>query len=119
VEGGGIVGKILQIQVSAWTCDEAEVEAAWPRLAELAFSVPLKRHKRGVLEMVTSLDDGLRFMNWPVSLKDSITPGLKRVVAIKDQLEGALADWDPRRANRLSDEWEDALDAVEASCKLS
>jgi hypothetical protein len=113
------MGKILQIRVSAWTYNEAEVEEAWPRLAELAFSVPLKHHKRGLLEMVTALDDGLRFMDWPASLKDSIAPGLKRVVAIKDQLEGALADWDPRRADSLSNELEDTLDAVEASCKLA
>jgi hypothetical protein len=113
------MGKILQIRVSAWTYDEAEVEEAWPRLAELAFSVPLKHHRRGVLEMVTALDDGLRFMNWPAPLKDSLTPGLERVVAIRDQLEGALADWDPRRADKLSNALEDALDAVEASCKLS
>ena len=113
------MGNILQIRVSAWTYDEAAVEEAWPRLAELAFSVPLKHHKRGVLEMVAALDDGLHFMDWPVPLKDSIAPGLSRVVAIRDQLEGALADWNPRRANSLSNELEDALDAVEASCKLS
>ena len=113
------MGKVLQIQVRAWTYDEAEVEEAWPRLAELAFSVPLKHHTCGVLEMVTALDDGLRFMDWPDYLKESIAPGLKRVVAIKDQLEGALADWEPRRANNLSNELEDALDVVEASCKLS
>jgi len=112
------VGKILQIRVSAWTYDEAEIEEAWPRLAELALSVPIKHHRCGVLEMVTALDDGLRFMDWPASLKDSIAPGLQRVITIKEQLEGALADWDPRRANKLSDELEEALDAVEASCKL-
>ena len=113
------MGKILQIRVSAWTYDEAEVEEAWPRLAELAFSVPIKRARRGVLEMVSALDDGLRFMDWPAALTTSISPGLTRAVAIKDQLEGALADWDPRRANRLSHELEEALDAVEASCTLS
>jgi uncharacterized alpha-E superfamily protein len=113
------MGKILQIRVSAWTYDEAEVEEAWPRLAELAFSVPLKHHKRGVLEMVTALDDGLRFMNWPASLKESLAPGLERAVAIRDQLEGALGNWDPRRADALSNALEDALDAAEASCTLS
>jgi hypothetical protein len=113
------MGKVLQIRVSAWTYDEAEVEAAWPRLAELAFSVPLKREKRGVLEMVTALDDGLRFMDWPAPLKESLAPGMERVAAIKDQLDGALADWDPRRADKLSNALEDALDAVESSCKLS
>jgi len=112
------MGKLLQIRVSAWTYDEAEVETAWPRLAELAFSVPLNHQRRGVLEMVAALDDGLRFMDWSDSLKDSIAPGLQRVVTIRNQLEGALADWDPRRANTLSNELENALDAVEASCKL-
>ncbi|MDR2696136.1 MAG: hypothetical protein LBC79_07145 [Deltaproteobacteria bacterium] len=113
------MGKILQIRVSAWTYDESEAERAWPRLTELAFSVPLTHHRRGVLEMVAALDDGLRFMDWPAPLKGSLAPGLKRAIAIRDQLEGALADWDPRRANKLTDELEDALDAVEASCTLS
>jgi uncharacterized alpha-E superfamily protein len=113
------MGRILQIRVSVWTYDEAEVEEAWPRLAELAFSVPLKRERRGVLEMAAALHDGLRFMDWPASLKDSLAPGMERVVALRDQLEGALGDWDPRRADKLSNALEDALDALEASCKLS
>lgn len=113
------MGKILQIRVSAWTYDEGEVETAWPRLAELAVAVPLKRNKLGVLELVESLDDGLRFMNWPDSLKKSIAPGIERAVSIKHRLEGALGDWDPRRADKLSNELEDALDATEASCKMS
>jgi hypothetical protein len=112
------MGKILQILVSSWTYDEAEVEEAWPRLAELAFSVPLDLPKRGVLEMVTALDDGLRFMPWPAPLRKAVAPGLARVVAIRDRLEGALADWDPRKADKLSYELEDALDALEASCPL-
>ncbi len=113
------MGKILQIRVSAWTYDEGEVERAWPRLTELAAAVPLKHAKLGVMELVESLDDGLRFMDWPKELKNSIAPGIERAVAVKHQLEGALGDWDPRRANSLSDSLEDILDATEASCKMS
>ena len=112
------MGKILQIRVSAWTYDEGELERAWPRLADLAFSVPLKRNRQGVLEMIEALDDGLRFMDWPEACKASLKPHLEHISSLKARLEGALADWDPRRANSLSDEIEDALDLAERSCKL-
>ena len=113
------MGKILQIRVSVWTYDENEVEKAWPRLVELAAGVPLKHAKHGVTELVDSLDDGLRFMDWPQSVKDSLRPGVERAPKLKAQLEDALADWDPRRADKLSYELEEVLDLTEASCTLS
>lgn len=107
------MGKILQIRVSAWTWDEDLVPKAWPRLSELAFSVPLKHEKHGVLEMVQSLGDGLQFMKWPEERRKALTPGIEKCVDIKRRLEGALANWNPREANILSDELENELDRLE------
>lgn len=107
------MGKILQIRVTAVTWDEDLVEKSWPRLCELAFSVPVKIEKRGVLEMVRALSDGLDFMDWPEARRVVLEPGIRRAVHLRAELEKALADWDPRLANRLSDELEDCLDAME------
>lgn len=107
------MGKVLQIRVSAWTWDEDLVSKAWPRLSELAFSVPLKHEKHGVLEMVQSLGDGLQFMKWPEERREALTPGIEKCVDIKRRLEGALANWNPREANSLSEELERELDDLE------
>lgn len=109
------MGKALQIRVSAVTWDEDLVTEFWPRLAEWAFSVPLKHEKRGVLEMVRALDDGLKFMDWSEQRRNALGPGIKKAVDIKHRIEVALADWDPRTANRLSDELEAVLDTLEAT----
>ena len=109
------MGKALQIRVSAVTWDEDLVEKLWPRVSELAFSVPLKHEKRGVLEMVRALDDGLKFMDWSQERRAALAPGITEAAAIKAHLEAALADWDPRTANTLSDTLEDTLDALEAA----
>ena len=109
------MGKALQIRVSAVTWDEDLVPRLWPRLSELAFSVPLKHEKHGVLEMVRALGDGIKFMDWPEARKAALTPGIERAVDTQRRLEDALANWDPRQANRLSDELETILDTLEAA----
>ena len=109
------MGKALQIRVSAVTWDEELLEKLWPRLTELAFSVPLKHDKRGVLEMVKSLHDGLRFMDWPAQRKEALTPGIELCADIAQRIEGSLTNWDPRKANALSDELELELDKLEAA----
>lgn len=111
------MGRILQIRVSAWTWDEDLVSKAWPRLAELAFSVPLKHEKRGVLEMVTALGDGLQFMNWPAPRQEALRHGIEKAVDTKRRIEGALEKWTPREANALSEELENLLDSLEAAYK--
>lgn len=108
------MGKALQIRVSAVTWNEDLLAELWPQLSELAFGVPIKHERRGVLEMVRALDEGLKFMDWPKERCAYLRAGVERAVAYKAQLEAALADWDPREANRLSDALEDELDKLEA-----
>ncbi len=66
-----------------------------------------------MLELVRRLDEGLRFMKWSEARKRGMGPGIREAARLKAELEAALADWDPRRANALSDDLEDALDALE------
>ncbi|MDR3357317.1 MAG: hypothetical protein LBN96_00345 [Desulfovibrio sp.] len=107
------MGKVLQIRVSAVTWNENLLEQFWPELAEFAFSVPIKHEKRGVLEMVRALDEGFRFMGWPDSRKTALGDDIHKAAALKAAIENALADWQPGRANALSDELEDVLDRME------
>lgn len=109
------MGKVLQIRVIATTWDDELVEDYWPRLAQLAFSVPIKLENHGVLEMVRALGEGLRFAKWPAPRKEALAEGIHRAVEIKEELEKALSDWDPRRANELSNELENTLDKLERS----
>lgn len=107
------MGKVLQIRVTAVTWNEDLVEDYWPRLLRLAASVPVKSEGRGVLELVRRLDEGLHFMKWSEARKKAMGPGICEAARLKAELEGALADWDARKANTLSDSLEDALDALE------
>jgi hypothetical protein len=107
------MGKVLQIRVSAVTWNEDLLEKFWPELTELAFSVPIKHEKRGVLEMVRALDEGFRFMGWPEARKTALRDDIHKVAALKAAIENALADWQPGRANALSDELENVLDRME------
>ena len=62
------MGKLLQIRVSAWTYREEDVVRAWPALTALAWPRPqYPDEKRGVLELVTALENGLSFEDWPPS----------------------------------------------------
>ena len=107
------MGKVLQIRVTAATWNEDLMEEEWPRLTRLAFSLPIKFKDRGVLEMVRALSEGLEFMNWSDKRKEAMGPGIRECAAIRSELERALADWEPRKANELSDRLEKALDALE------
>lgn len=109
------MGKALQIRVSAVTWDEDLVPRLWPRLAELAFSVPYKLEKHGVLEMVSALGEAIKFMEWPAERRAALKPGLEKALDTQRRLEDALANWDARQANRLSDELEAILDDMEAA----
>lgn len=107
------MGKVLQIRVIAVTWDESLVEDEWPRLSRLAFSVPIRLEKRGVLEMVKALSEGLQFMKWSDERKNALGPGIRKAAEIRAELEKSLADWDPRKANDLSNRLEDTLDDLE------
>ncbi len=112
------MGKYLQIRVSAWTYDEDEIRAAWPGLATLAWgegyrASPLPGNRHGVTELVETLDSGLAFADWPEDVKKRLGPGVEKTTTLKARLENALADWDPREADRLSYELEDTLTDLE------
>ena len=111
------MGKILQIRMGAWTYDEDEVTAAWPKLTALVWS-ELDRWgpsgmKRGVTELAEYLPDALRFADIEDETRKLLAPGAKKVEEKLDAMRSALADWEPRRANTLSNELEDALTALE------
>lgn len=107
------MGKVLQIRVSAVTWDEALVEEYWPRLSELAFKTPVKLENHGVLEMVRALSEALQFMPWSEKRKEVMGPDIRECARIRTDLKKALADWEPRKANDLSNELEDRLDKLE------
>ncbi|MBB5143072.1 MULTISPECIES: hypothetical protein [Desulfovibrio] len=107
------MGNALQIRVTAVTWNEDLLEKLWPKLTELAFSVPIKHEKHGVLEMVRALSDGLQFLPWSEARRKAMGPGIEEAARIKQALENALADWQPREANILSDKLEDVLDNLE------
>ena len=111
------MGRILQIRVSAWTYDEDEVLQAWPKLCALVWSQldqwgPAGM-KRGVTELAGYLLDALRFSDLPEDVKKAMRPGAEKVAAVLESMRKALADWDPRKANTLSDELEEALVELE------
>lgn len=107
------MGKVLQIRVIAVTWNDDLLEEYWPRLTRLAFSVPIKLENHGLLEMARALSEGLQFMKWSDKRKEAMGPGIREVARIRADLEKALADWDARKANDLSDKLENALDALE------
>lgn len=109
------MGKVLQIRVSAVTWNEDLIEENWPRLAELAFSVPIKLENHGLMEMVRALCEGLQFEKWSEARKKAMGPGIEQACAIRGKIEKALADWDPKLANGLSNELENTLDKLESA----
>ena len=111
------MGKILQIRVGAWTYNEDEVTAAWPKLSALVWS-ELDRWgpsgmKRGVTELAEYLPDSLRFADIAEETRKLLMPGAKKVEEKLNAMRAALADWEPRRANILSNELEEALTELE------
>lgn len=71
------MGEALQIRVTAVTWNEDLLEKLWPQLTELAFSVPIKHEKHGVLEMVRALHEGLQFLPWSEARRKAMGPGIE------------------------------------------
>lgn len=107
------MGDVLQIRVIAVTWNEDLLEERWPQLSRLAFEVPIKLANHGVLEMTRALAEGLEFMKWSDARKQKLGPGIRKAATIRADLEKALADWEPARANDLSNQLETALDNLE------
>lgn len=105
------MGKFLQIRVSAWTYDEDALRRAWPELSALVWPNENRTaEKRGVLELVTALENGLAFGDWPQAVVSELEAGVRRAAGLKRELEEALSDWEPRTANSLSDTLEECLE---------
>ena len=83
------MGNLLQIRVSAWTYREEDVVRAWPALTALAWPRPqYPDEKRGVLELVTALENGLSFEDWP----QAVAEGLREGIGIRSRSCLGLAD---------------------------
>ncbi|SIN69526.1 hypothetical protein [Halodesulfovibrio marinisediminis] len=109
------MGKVLQVRVWASTYSEDEVKEAWPRLYELAFPKEQQRYvaKAGVIEMIETLVDACRFADWSDELKAYAKEPLDAIFALRQELEEALSEWNPQKANQLTDKIEDALSDLE------
>lgn len=109
------MGRVLQVRVWATTYNDDDVLREWPRLHKLAWPVesPVYVAKQGVLEMVDTLVDAHRFADWPDDIRELTGEGLRQLAALRVQLDAALADWDPKTANRLTDQIEDLLTGIE------
>ncbi|UZP67864.1 hypothetical protein N1030_02495 [Desulfovibrio mangrovi] len=109
------MGKVLQVRVWATTYDEDDVLREWPRLHRLAWPEEDSVYvaKQGVLELIDTLVDAHRFADWSAEVKDVTAEGLQRLDKLRQELDAALADWDPARANKLTDQMEDVLTGIE------
>lgn len=117
------MGKVLQVRVWAGTYRDEDAERAWPGLVALAWpescvrpvagQAPGPADRRGVLELVQALADGLRFAGWDVPVRTALADHAAALVALRSRLDDALAAWDARAANRITDELEEALDRAE------
>lgn len=126
------MGRILQVRVLAYTYRAEDVVKAWPKLATLAFGLDYVKDaekgklaleettKKGVLDMIRTLSDGLTFDAWTVEphkdMKEKIAvlePGVKHLVELTSGLENFLSDWRAAEANQATVKIEDALDTLE------
>ncbi|BBD08098.1 hypothetical protein [Desulfovibrio ferrophilus] len=112
------MARLLQIRVMAQTYSPEDVEQALPRLSALAWPHRAEvagpaMEKRGVLELVTTLYDRLRFVIDDAGVKQDLGPGLEEAAALKTGLETALADWKPSEAESLAQRLEEKLRELE------
>jgi hypothetical protein len=101
----------------AHTYDESDLAKAWPTLWTLGFPEtspsPMMSRTKGVLELVDSLADQIRFEMIDPSVQKALRPGVDQAKKLKNELEQALADWNPQKANTLSDRLEETLNDLE------
>lgn len=139
------MGDILSIRVMAQTLDEEEVAKAWPALCTLvwpdwtrrlrlktwnfdkimgpvlgpsAVEKALGQRKHGVVELAGGLADLAAFGELPEQLGAALKEPAARVAKVNAALAEALADWDARRANRLTNDLETALDEADKAAEL-
>ena len=130
------MGKILSIRVMAQTLNEEDVANAWPGLCTIvwpewmssmhkedksvirhmhpdmfsgAIEAALSKRKHGAAELAASLEDVLYFGKFSKNFKTALLAPTKLVSAASKTLSQALADWDVQKANKATDEIEEAL----------
>jgi len=102
----------------AQTFDPAEVERALPKLCALAWPHRSEvagpaLEKRGVLELVSTLYDRVRFVIKDADVTQSLEPGLEQLAGLKTDLDSALGDWKPSEAERIAQQLEGKLAELE------
>ncbi len=109
------MGKFLQVRVTVGTYNEAAAEDRYPRLYALAWPAAATpaMGPRGLVQLTDALDDRVRLGDLPASDRAALLPGVERAMAVKAALEAALADRDPKTADRLTYDLEDALAELE------
>ncbi|WP_027185877.1 hypothetical protein [Desulfovibrio inopinatus] len=109
------MGKFLQIRVSATTYDPSEVQRAWPRLFGLVTpNRPTPPHEpEGVLELVDALWDIVHYGDLDKTVKTTLSPFVEKALAVKEQLDNALAERRASQADTLTYELEDILTDME------
>jgi hypothetical protein len=122
---------LLSIRLSAATPDETAVFRAWPELCALAWPglgeirngswepgslapalkppVAEEPQRFGVRELAEALSEQAHFGNWPEERREELAPYLGKVEKARQDLDNALADWEPQGAVRASAALEDAL----------
>ncbi|WP_428560614.1 MAG: hypothetical protein ACP59X_16985 [Solidesulfovibrio sp. DCME] len=109
------MGKFLQIRVIAQTYDEAAAEERFAKLYALAWPVAATppAGPRGLLELAAALDDAVRLGDLSSGDRAALLPGVEKAMAVKAALEAALGERDPKSADKLSYDLEDALAELE------
>jgi len=112
------MARLLQIRVTARTYNPEDLERTLPRLSALAWPQRPEvagppREQRGVLELVETLHDRLRFAIDDAEVKKNLGPGMDEAARLKTVLEAALGDWKPGEAQRLAQQLEDKLAELE------
>ncbi len=109
------MGKFLQVRVTVATYDEGAAEDRYAKLYALAWptaATPAGGPK-GLLQLTDALDDRVRLGDLPGSDRAALLPGVEPAMAIKAALEAALGDRDPKTADKLTYDLEDALAELE------
>lgn len=108
------MGRVLQIRVSASTYRDEDVVDAWPRLVALAWPNGVTGPEGGgVLALVSTLDGAWNFAGWKDDIRSKLGSGIQQAAELSSRLQDALAEWNPREANTLSNQLEAALDDLE------
>ncbi len=125
------MGRILFIRVSAATYDERAVQKVWPKLCALVWpdvfaggaGSPADSVRkvmgspvRGVLELVDTLVEHLRFGDLTNDQKSALAPFADTLASQRERLDVALGNRDVSAAHALTNSIEDALDDAEKAC---